>query len=191
MTQVGVRTWIDVKQPGANPIPEGLWLRCPAQDCGQMIYRKQMEANLHVCPECGHHFRIGADERVRQLCDPDSFEPMFTNLRCADPLEFVDRKPYIARIVDEQKRTGQNEGVKAGRGFIKGRPVALCCLDLTFMMGSMGSVVGEAVNIQTGYLACVSRLLDRRTDLAAPGAILGPMADGSTRVYPFSLSLAR
>lgn len=145
MTQAGVRTWSDLKQQGANPIPEGLWLRCPASECGQMIYRKTMEANLHVCPECGHHYRIGADERVRQLCDPDSFEPMFSELRCTDPLEFVDRKPYKDRLVEEQKRTGQNEAIKAGRGFIKGRPVALCCLDLTFMMGSMGSVVGETI----------------------------------------------
>ncbi len=104
-----------------------------------------MEANLHVCPECSHHFRIGAKERVRQLTDPDSFEPMFTELRTSDPLSFVDRKKYPERMAAEQKRTGQTEAVQAGAAFIKGRAVMLCCLDLTFMMGSMGSVVGEAV----------------------------------------------
>lgn len=143
MGQVATRTWSDVKPSGSKAIPEGLWLRCPS--CGQMIYRKQMEANLHVCPECDHHFRIGARERVRQLCDPDTFEPLWTGLISGDPLEFVDMKPYKDRLVAERKRTGEVEGFQAGKGFIKGRPVVLCCLDLTFMMGSMGSAVGEAV----------------------------------------------
>src|SRR5262245_9281824 len=73
------RTWADLKARKSS-VPEGLWLRCPGDECGQMIYRKQMEANLHVCPECGHHFRIGAAERVRQLADQGSFEPMFAGL---------------------------------------------------------------------------------------------------------------
>jgi len=136
------RTWTDVKsRKGA--IPEGLWLRCPS--CAQMIYRKQMEANLHVCPECQHHFRIGAVERVRQLTDPDSFQPLFTNLAPGDPLQFKDLKAYSERLLAEQIKTGQVDAIVAGQGFIKGRPALLCCLDLTFMMGSMGSVVGETI----------------------------------------------
>lgn len=124
-------------------IPEGLWLRCTR--CGQMIYRRQMEANLHVCPECGQHFRIGAWERVRQLCDPDAFEPMWTELRSVDPLTFTDLKSYRERLERERVKTGREEGVLAGRGFIKGREAVIACLDLEFMMGSMGSVVGETL----------------------------------------------
>jgi acetyl-CoA carboxylase carboxyl transferase subunit beta len=110
-----------------------------------MIYRRQMEANQHVCPDCGHHFRIGAVERVRQLADTGSFVPMFTNLQPGDPLTFKDLRPYSERLLGEQIRTGQVDAVQAGMAFVKGRQAMLCCLDLTFMMGSMGSVVGEIV----------------------------------------------
>ena len=143
MTQVAARTWTEVRQARKSPIPEGLWLRCPS--CGQMIYRKQMEANLHVCPECNHHFRIGALERVRQLADTSTFQPMFTRLAPGDPLSFKDLKSYEDRLLAEQLKTGQTDAVLAGQAFIKGRPTMLCCLDLTFMMGSMGSVVGETI----------------------------------------------
>ena len=142
MTQALTRTWSEMK-PARRSIPEGLWLRC--HRCGQMIYRRQMEANLHVCPECGVHFRIGAAERVRQLCDQDAFQPLWSDLRSVDPLEFTDLKSYVDRLDKEQAKTGRHEGVLAGRGFIKGREVALACLDLQFMMGSMGSVVGETL----------------------------------------------
>lgn len=143
MAQVTAKTWSELKPAGSTRVPEGLWLRCPA--CGAMIYRKQMEANQHVCPECEHHFRIGARERVRQLADDGSFEPMFTELVSGDPLNFTDLKSYKDRLKAEQKRTGERDGVQAGQAFVKGRPAMLCCLDLTFMMGSMGSVVGEVV----------------------------------------------
>ncbi len=141
MTQAGTRaTWSEVKV-GRTRVPEGLWLRCPA--CTAMIYRKQMESNQHVCPECDHHFRIGALERVRQLADDGSFEPLFTNLETTDPLRFNDLKSYKDRLAAEQKKTGQREGVQTGRAFVKGRAVMLCCLDLTFFMGTLSSVVGE------------------------------------------------
>lgn len=143
MTRTASRTWNDDRTERRTVIPEGLWLRCPG--CGQMIYRRQMEANLHVCPECEHHFRIGAVERVKQLVDTGSFTPMFTNLVPGDPLGFKDLRAYQDRLLAEQLKTGQTDAVQAGMGFIKGRQTMLCCLDLTFMMGSMGSVVGETV----------------------------------------------
>jgi acetyl-CoA carboxylase carboxyl transferase subunit beta len=144
MTTTGatVKTWSDLK-PRKTQVPEGLWLRCPG--CEQMIYRKQMEASLHCCPECNHHFRIGAAERVRQLADTGSFEPMFTALQPADPLKFKDMKSYRDRLVAEQIKSGASDAVMAGTCFIKGRSAMLCVLDLGFMMGSMGSVVGETV----------------------------------------------
>jgi len=158
-----------------STIPEGLWLRCSG--CEKMIFRKAMEANLHVCPECGHHFRISATQRVGQVCDARSFEPRKWKLEGADPMGFVDLKPYPARLSAEQEKTGQPEAVQAGKGFIKGRPVALCCLDLTFMMGSMGSVVGEAV----------TRSIEYATDRDLPLVIVS--CSGGARMQEGALSL--
>lgn len=141
MSQTATRNWNELKQDGRRSVPEGLWMRCPS--CAGMIYRRQMESNLHVCPECEHHFRISARQRIEQLADPDTFVPMFTELRAKDPLNFTDLKSYPERIKREQIKTGETEGCQAGKCFIKGRPAVLACLDLTFMMGSMGSVVGE------------------------------------------------
>lgn len=149
MTQVGSRSWTQEIPLRGSKVPEGLWLRCPS--CGGMIYRKQMEANAHVCPECDHHYRISARERVRQLCDDGSFEPMFTGLITTDPLRFHDLKPYTERLRGEQKKTGEREGVQTGTAFIKGRAVTLCCLDLTFFMGTLSSVVGEKITRTIEY----------------------------------------
>lgn len=143
MTQATAKTWVDARPQRRAAIPEGLWLRCP--ECGQMIYRKQMEANLHVCPECSHHFRIGAVERVRQLADSGTFVEMFTNLSPQDPLQFKDLKGYRERLIAEQIKSGRQDSALAGSCFIKGRPAMVCCLDLSFMMGSMGSVLGEVI----------------------------------------------
>lgn len=175
MTRITDETPADTPIVKKSSIPEGLWLRCPG--CDKMLFRKAMEANLHVCPECGHHFRISAAERVRQLCDEKSFEPRKWKLEGADPLGFVDLKPYPDRLAAEQKKTGQPEAVQAGRGFVKGRPVALCCLDLTFMMGSMGSVVGEAV----------TRSIEYATDRDLPLVIVS--CSGGARMQEGALSL--
>jgi acetyl-CoA carboxylase carboxyl transferase subunit beta len=110
-----------------------------------MIYRRQLEANLHVCPECQHHHRISASERIAQLADPDTFVELFAGLAPADPLKFKDLKAYRERLIAEQVKTGQIDAIRAGKCFIKGREAMLVCLDLTFMMGSMGSVVGETI----------------------------------------------
>jgi acetyl-CoA carboxylase carboxyl transferase subunit beta len=140
------RTWADLRPADKRAaIPEGLWLRCPG--CSQIIYRRQMETNLHCCPECDHHFRIGARERVRQMADKDAFVPMFTDLRPGDPLRFRDLKTYAERLAKEQIKTGTHEGCLAGEMFIKGRPAMVAVLDLDFMMGSMGSVVGETLTL--------------------------------------------
>jgi len=177
MTQAATRTWADVKRDEGrrSAIPEGLWLRCPS--CAQMIYRRQMEANLHVCPECGHHYRIGAVERIRQLTDPGSFQAMFENLLPADPLKFRDLKTYESRVRAEQIRTGRNDAVLAGVGFIKGRHAAICCLDLTFMMGSMGSVVGETL----------TRTIEHATKENLPLVVIS--CSGGARMQESGLSL--
>jgi len=175
LTQAISRGWTDAAASRATKVPEGLWLRCP--QCSGMIYRKQMEANRHVCPDCDHHFRISASERVRQLCDDASFEPMFVNLTTQDPLNFVDLKPYTERLAAEQKRTGQLEGVQTGRGFIKGRPVMLACLDLTFFMGTLSSVVGEKI----------TRAIEHATEADLPLVVVS--CSGGARMQESGLSL--
>jgi acetyl-CoA carboxylase carboxyl transferase subunit beta len=124
-------------------IPEGLWLRCP--ECGDMLFRKVVEEAFHVCPQCQYHFRISARTRVEQLVDPGSFEEMFDELEPADPLRFTDRKAYKDRLKGEQLKTGNRDAVLCGKGFIKGRPIMMAVMDPEFMMGSMGSVVGEKI----------------------------------------------
>lgn len=178
MPPTATRTWADMKQETPvtrRAIPEGLWLRCPT--CAQMIYRRQMETNQHVCPECEHHYRIGAAERIRQLADPDTFVPMFTNLRAQDPLSFSDMKPYPDRVRSEQVKTGQTEGCQAGEVFIKGRAAMVACLDLTFMMGSMGSVVGEIL----------TRSIEHATASGLPMIIVS--CSGGARMQEAGLSL--
>ncbi|MEX0885758.1 MAG: acetyl-CoA carboxylase, carboxyltransferase subunit beta [Phycisphaeraceae bacterium] len=138
------RTWHELRDPAQRTdVPEGLWMRCP--NCATMLYRKQVERNLHVCPDCDHHYRIGADERIEQLCDPGSFEPVWDDLEPADPLSFVDRIPYEQRLAREQHKTGRRDAVRCGRAFIKGRGIVLAAMDNRFMMASMGSVVGEKI----------------------------------------------
>jgi acetyl-CoA carboxylase carboxyl transferase subunit beta len=169
------RTWGEVRPARSAAIPEGLWLRCPG--CEKMIYRRQLEANLHVCPECQHHHRISASERIAQLADPDTFVELFAGLAPADPLKFKDLKPYQDRILAEQVKSGQLDAVKAGRMFIKGREAIACCLDLTFMMGSMGSVVGETI----------TRCIEEATRTGLPLIIVS--CSGGARMQESGLSL--
>jgi acetyl-CoA carboxylase carboxyl transferase subunit beta len=128
---------------GREGIPEGLWLRCP--ECGDMLFKKVVEEALHVCPGCQHHFRVSARTRVEQLVDAGSFEERFGDVEPVDPIKFVDKKAYKDRLKDEQRKTGNKDAVVCGKGFIKGRPLMLAVMDPTFMMGSMGSVVGEKI----------------------------------------------
>ena len=126
-------------------IPEGLWMRCA--DCGAMLFRKVVEEAMHVCPECQYHFRISARQRVEQLVDPGSFEEMFEEIEPTDVLKFVDKKSYKDRLKDERAKSGEKDAVVCGKGFIKGRPIMISVMDPTFMMGSMGSVVGEKITL--------------------------------------------
>ena len=146
MTQVPSRSWTDTPELGPKDkkaVPEGLWIRCP--QCAAMLFRKSVENNLWVCPECHYHFRITATQRISQLSDPGSFEPFNEHMAPVDPLSFVDLKPYTERIAAAQKGTGQNDGVQTGAAFVKGRKVILACMEFGFLGGSMGSVVGEKI----------------------------------------------
>jgi acetyl-CoA carboxylase carboxyl transferase subunit beta len=125
----------------AKKVPEGVFMRCDG--CGATLFTKQVVENLNVCPECDHHFPIAAYERASQILDADTFEEWFGDLRPADPLSFNDRRPYPERVEAEQARTGLIEAAIVGQGFIKGIRIVFGATDSGFIMGSMGSVVGE------------------------------------------------
>ena len=166
-----------VEESKKTDVPEGLWLRCPS--CAALLYRKNVEQNLQVCPECDHHFRIGADERVAQLCDPDSFEPMWEDLSPSDPLQFKALKGYKDQLRDEQKKTGHKDAVVTGKVFIKGRSVALAVMDGRFIGGSMGCVVGEKI----------ARTIEYATEKNLPLVILS--CSGGARMQESALSLTQ
>ena len=156
---------------------EDLWLRCPA--CDAMLYRKNVEQTGQVCPECDHHFRISAAERAEQLCDPSSFEPMWSEMRATDPLEFVDMQSYESRLTTSQAKTGQRDALLCGKGFVKGRSIVLACMDFTFMGGSMGSVVGEKI----------TRSIELATQTDQPLVVVS--CSGGARMQESGLSLAQ
>jgi acetyl-CoA carboxylase carboxyl transferase subunit beta len=123
-------------------MPEGLWVRCPG--CEHMLYKSAVEKNLHVCPECNHHFRIEAATRIKYLADEDSFEETLSDLTTNDPLGFKYRgTTYKQRIKADEKKCGTKEAMCIGKAFIKGRGVVLGVMEPNFLMGSMGFVVGE------------------------------------------------
>ena len=174
----GDRTWLAQKQeangrPGG--VPEGLWKRCP--NCEAMLYAKQVAQNLHVCPDCDYHYRIDAMQRIEQLCDPGSFEPMWEDLAPRDMLGFKDRIPYKERLDGEQAKTGQKDAVQCGRAFIKGRGVALAVMDNRFMMASMGCVVGEKI----------TRTIELGIETGLPVIVVS--ASGGARMQESALSL--
>ena len=124
-------------------MPEGLWTKCPA--CSKTIFTRSMHENNYICQECGHHFRVPAHKRIEQICDEGTFEEINADMVSVDPLNFIDSKAYPDRISAMRKKTGLNDAAVTGKGFIKGRPAVLGVLDPDFMMGSMGSVVGEKI----------------------------------------------
>jgi len=134
-------SWKNLLKRLKRGVPEGLWKRCPG--CQATIFRKEAEKRLGVCPECDYHWYVSAGERIAQVLDEGTFEEWDADLEPADPLEFVDKIPYPQRLEEEQKRTGLREAAVVGTGMIRGRRVAFGVTDSAFIMGSMGSVVGE------------------------------------------------
>ena len=110
-----------------------------------MIYNKQLESNMRVCPKCGHHFRLRVDMRLGVLLDKDSFEEQDAGLESLDPLGFVDLKAYPDRVAEQKKKTGIRDAAVWGYGAIDGQRISICAMDFAYMGGSMGSVVGEKI----------------------------------------------
>ena len=157
-------------------VPEGLWLRCPG--CKKTIFRKEAEKRHSVCPECEHHFYVSAKDRIEQVLDEGTFEEWDSNLLPTDPLAFEDKKKYRDRLVAEQQRTGLNDAAITGTGMIRARRVAFGVTDSAFIMGSMGSVVGERL----------ARLIERATDQQLPLIIVSG-SGGGARMHEGILSL--
>jgi acetyl-CoA carboxylase carboxyl transferase subunit beta len=133
----------EIRTDKKGKIPEGLWVKCDG--CKEIVYNKEIERNLKVCPKCNYHFRISARERLKLLVDEGSFIELDKDLESTDPLHFKDKITYKDRLKEKQKSTGLKEAVISGDALIKGYPVSLVIMDFSFMGGSMGSVVGEKV----------------------------------------------
>jgi acetyl-CoA carboxylase carboxyl transferase subunit beta len=128
---------------GRSPVPEGLWVKC--EGCREIIYAKELQRNLRICPKCGYHFRIGATERIELLLDATGQKEHFAGIRPTDPLGFKDTKPYKSRLKDYQERLGVKDAVVVVTGTLEDTPVVLAVMEYGFMGGSMGSVVGEKI----------------------------------------------
>jgi acetyl-CoA carboxylase carboxyl transferase subunit beta len=156
-------------------IPDGLWHKCSS--CAALTYVKDLKRNLMVCPSCGHHVQVGANDRIEQLIDPGSWIEINPDLDSCDPLEFRDRKSYSDRLRETKAKTGLHDGVITGTGKIDGYDLALAVMDFSFMGGSMGSVVGEKI----------TRLIELATKLRI--AVVIVCASGGARMQEGILSL--
>jgi acetyl-CoA carboxylase carboxyl transferase subunit beta len=121
---------------------EGLWVKC--ESCGTIVFRKDLEANLLVCPKCGFHFKMNAKQRLEMLLD-GRWTEHDAGMTSTDPLQFVDTKPYATRLKEARKKLGMNDAVITAEGQLAGRPVVCCAMEFNFIGGSMGAVVGEKV----------------------------------------------
>ncbi|MEC7556183.1 MAG: acetyl-CoA carboxylase, carboxyltransferase subunit beta [Planctomycetota bacterium] len=177
VAKANTQTWLTHEDRNKRGVPEGLWMAC--NGCGATVYRKQVEENLACCPECDHHFYVNSTTRIAQLLDEDSFEEWDAGLLPCDPLEFADqRKSYTERLSSEQAKTGLTEACVAGRGYMRGRPLVFALTDAGFIMGSMGSVVGEKL----------TRAIEQATRLQLPLVIVSG-SGGGARMHEGILSL--
>ena len=154
---------------------EGLWQKCDS--CRQIIWKKDLEANWNVCPKCSHHFRLDAAARIRLLLDSEVYQRFDADLRSSDPLEFVDKKPYREKLVEQQAATALSDAVISAAGLLDGRQVQLCAMDMRFIGGSMGCVVGEAI----------TRSIERAIEWRTPLVIVS--ASGGARMQEGAISL--
>ena len=124
-------------------VPEGLWIKCPG--CTQLIYKKDLDESLNVCPKCAHHFRISAAERLRALFDDGRYTEHFPGLISLDPLQFTDTKPYRQRLQHTIASTGLKDAIIVATGQLDGLDVVVAAMEYSFIGGSMGVVVGEKI----------------------------------------------
>jgi len=154
---------------------EGLWVKC--ENCRQIIWKKDLEENMNVCPKCEKHFRIDARTRLAQLLDENQYTTFDGDISSTDPLKFVDLKPYSARLKQAQQDTGLNDAVINAQGKLMGRPVIASVMEYSFIGGSMGAVVGEAI----------TRAIERAGETQTPLIIVS--ASGGARMMEGVISL--
>jgi acetyl-CoA carboxylase carboxyl transferase subunit beta len=154
---------------------EGLWVKC--ENCRQIIWKKDLEDNLNVCPKCDKHFRIDARARLALLLDDNQFEIFDANISSTDPLKFVDLKPYSSRLKQAQHDTGLNDAVINAHGKLMGRAIIASVMEYAFIGGSMGAVVGETI----------TRAVERAADTKTPLIIVS--ASGGARMMEGVISL--
>ncbi len=130
-------------------MPDGLWTKC--DNCGEIIYKKQLEDNYYTCPKCSKHFRITTPQYIDIIFDPETFVETNERVRSADPLEFVDTKPYKDRLKDAYAKTTSNDAFTTGHGLIEGRKISFGSMNFNFIGGSMGAVVGEKIARAADY----------------------------------------
>jgi acetyl-CoA carboxylase carboxyl transferase subunit beta len=178
----------DLENSGEKRVKtEGLWVKC--EGCRQIIWKKDLEENLNVCPKCDKHFRIDARTRLGQLLDDNEYEVFDTDIASTDPLKFVDLKPYSSRLRQAQEETGLNDAVINAQGKLLGRPVIASVMEYAFIGGSMGAVVGEAIT------RAVERALEKKTPLiivsASGGARMMEGVISLMQLAKISAALAR
>jgi acetyl-CoA carboxylase carboxyl transferase subunit beta len=154
---------------------EGLWVKCDG--CRQIIWKKDLEENLNVCPKCEKHFRIDARTRLAQLLDDNIYEVDDADIASNDPLKFVDLKAYSVRLKQAQADTGLKDAIINARGQLDGRPVIVSALEYSFIGGSMGAVVGEAI----------TRAIERSIETRRPLIVVS--ASGGARMMEGVISL--
>lgn len=156
-------------------MPEGLWTKCPG--CSEMLNHLAIEENLKVCPGCGHHFGMGAAERIASLVDEGSFQESDAGMKAVDPLGFKGVATYEDRLETYRRKTGLIDAVITGSGTMEGIPVGLAVMDFSFLAATMGSVVGEKI----------TRIIEASTKAKRPVIIV--CASGGARMYEGMLSL--
>ncbi len=156
-------------------VPQGLWVKC--DHCGEIIYKKEVERNLDVCPKCSYHFRISAEKRLQVILDEGSFIEHDADLEPGDPLGFKDLKKYRERVKAAQKKAYGKDAFISSEGNINGLRVMLGVFDFSFMGGSMGSVVGEKI----------TRLIERAVDESTPAIVVS--SSGGARMQEGIYSL--
>jgi len=137
------RTQAGITTEEKKSLPDGLWIKC--EQCGEILFKKQLEANFNICQNCSFHFRINSDQYLRLLLEEGSFTPIGENILPTDPLKFKDSKKYADRIVSTAKSTGLTEAIVVGNGKMGGFDVVVGIMDFRYMGGSVGSVVGERI----------------------------------------------
>lgn len=156
-------------------IPSGLWVKC--KSCGEMMFAKELAANLKVCAKCGYHFPMSAKERIASLADENTFEEFDPDLVSVDVLKFTGVSAYTDRLRTYQRQTGLNDAIVTGTAKLTGHDVVLTAMDFGFLGASMGSVVGEKV----------TRSIEKATDLKIPVIVVS--TSGGARMYEGILSL--